>query len=111
MADESLGDLAASTGGDPDDVLDAFLDWTERRGIELYDAQSEAVFELLAGAHVIVNTPTGSGKSLIAAAAHFDALCRGARSFYTRAHQGPGVGEVLRALRELRRGSGRHAHR
>lgn len=75
--------MAVATGSDADDILAAFLAWVEQQGIELYEAQLEAVFELVAGAHVIVNTPTGSGKSLIACAAHFDALCRGARSFYT----------------------------
>ena len=32
---------------------------------------------------MIVATPTGSGKSLVAAGAHFAALAEGRRSFYT----------------------------
>ena len=53
------------------------------QGIELYPAQEEAILELLDGNHVILNTPTGSGKSLVAAAAHFAALAAGKRSVYT----------------------------
>ena len=49
----------------------------------MYPAQEEAIFELLLGNHVIVNTPTGSGKSLVATAAHFAALASGRRSYYT----------------------------
>ena len=69
-------------------TLDAFLAWVDERGLELYPHQEEAVLEIGAGNHVIVDTPTGSGKSLIAVAAHFAALedleaGRGGRSFYT----------------------------
>jgi len=68
---------------DPDALLEGFLDSALESGIELYPAQEEAVFELLLGNHVIVNTPTGSGKSLVATAAHFAALASGRRSYYT----------------------------
>ncbi len=71
------------TSGDDDDVLEAFLDYAEQVGIELYPAQEEAILELLAGNNVILNTPTGSGKSLVASAAHFAGLARGQRSWYT----------------------------
>ncbi|MFN8017580.1 MAG: DUF3516 domain-containing protein [Acidimicrobiales bacterium] len=64
-------------------TLDAFLDWVDGRGLALYPHQEEAVLEIGAGSHVIVDTPTGSGKSLIAVAAHFAALEDGVRSFYT----------------------------
>jgi superfamily II RNA helicase len=67
----------------PDDIFDAFSDWSERRGLELYPAQQEALIELVSGANVILATPTGSGKSLVATGAHFDALAHGRRSFYT----------------------------
>ncbi|CAN5901747.1 DEAD/DEAH box helicase [soil metagenome] len=77
-----LGDLVPASG-DPDDAVTVFLDWGEARGLTLYPAQEEALLEVATGSHVIVNTPTGSGKSLIAAAAHFLALTRGQRSFYT----------------------------
>jgi superfamily II RNA helicase len=57
--------------------------WAEGRGWPLYPAQEEAVLEAFSGANVIVNTPTGSGKSLIALGAHVAALARGQRSWYT----------------------------
>lgn len=53
------------------------------RGLALYPEQEEAILELFAGRNVILNTPTGSGKSLVAAAFHFQALCAGRRSIYT----------------------------
>ncbi|MGH7958513.1 MAG: DEAD/DEAH box helicase [Opitutaceae bacterium] len=68
---------------DDDAVLDRFLSVAAGRGLELYPEQEEAILELLAGRNVILNTPTGSGKSLVAAAFHFQALCRGERSVYT----------------------------
>ncbi len=68
---------------DPDTVLDAFLKVMAARGITLYPEQEEAILELFAGRNVILNTPTGSGKSLAAAALHFKALCSGQRSVYT----------------------------
>jgi len=52
-------------------------------GLELYDHQEEAILEVFAGKNVILNTPTGSGKSLVAMAMQFRALCLGRRSFYT----------------------------
>ncbi len=68
---------------DPDAVLDAFLQAMAARGLTLYPEQEEAILELFAGRNVILNTPTGSGKSLVAAALHFKALCAGQRSVYT----------------------------
>src|SRR3954467_3417905 len=68
---------------DPDTVLDAFLAAMAVRKLELYPEQEEAILELFAGRNVILNTPTGSGKSLVAAAFHFKALCAGERSVYT----------------------------
>jgi len=78
----SLGDRIP-IAGQADLVIDAFVAWAEARGLTLYPAQEEALLEIVAGSHVIVNTPTGSGKSLIAAAAHLAALAEGRRSFYT----------------------------
>ena len=66
-----------------DALLEAFLEWTMDLEIELYPAQEEAVLEVMSGRHVILNTPTGSGKSLVAVALHFRGLCRGERSVYT----------------------------
>src|SRR3954462_12567515 len=68
---------------DPDAVLDAFLAAMAARGLELYPEQEEAILELFAGHNVVLNTPTGSGKSLVAAAFHYKALCAGQRSVYT----------------------------
>ena len=67
----------------PDEVLETFTDWTAAQGITLYPAQEEAVLAVLAGANVILATPTGSGKSLVAVAAHAKALGAGERSWYT----------------------------
>ncbi|HET9076433.1 MAG TPA: DUF3516 domain-containing protein [Acidimicrobiales bacterium] len=71
------GELAGST------ALERFLDWASERGLTLYPAQEEALLEAMAGNHVIVTTPTGSGKSLIALGAHFAAICEGRRTWYT----------------------------
>ncbi len=68
---------------DPDALVDGFIDFVAEQGLSLYDAQEEAILELLAGNNVILNTPTGSGKSLVAAAAHFAALAGNKRSVYT----------------------------
>lgn len=68
---------------DDDALLDAFLASAQRRGLQLYSAQEEAILELMAGQHLILNTPTGSGKSLVAEALHFRALAKGQRSIYT----------------------------
>lgn len=64
-------------------AFDAFENWAVGRGLTLYPAQEEAIFELVAGAHVVLATPTGSGKSLVAVAAHAIALAQGQRTYYT----------------------------
>ena len=66
-----------------DAAFDAFYEWTIDVGLALYPAQEQAVLDVMAGHHVILATPTGSGKSLVALAQHFRALCLGERSFYT----------------------------
>ncbi|MGC0363715.1 superfamily II RNA helicase [Rhodococcus sp. 27YEA15] len=68
---------------DPDSVFDAFSSWTLERGLTLYPAQEEAVMELVSGANVILATPTGSGKSMVAIGAHFHAMATGKRTYYT----------------------------
>ena len=62
---------------DPDDMLDLFLGWVADIGFELYPAQEEALLEIFAGHHVILNTPTGSGKSLVALGSAFQGPVRG----------------------------------
>ena len=68
---------------DPDKLFEAFSSWTAERGLELYPAQEDALIEVVSGANVILSTPTGSGKSLVAVGAHFTALAHGKRSYYT----------------------------
>ncbi len=66
-----------------DDLLGRFLEYAESRRLELYPAQEAAILELFEEKNVILNTPTGSGKSLVAAALHFKSLAQGRRSVYT----------------------------
>ena len=78
-----LFDLLPSGEASSDDLLDRFLDYVDRLGLTLYPAQEEAILALLEDHHVILSTPTGSGKSLAAFALHFASLARGRRSVYT----------------------------
>jgi superfamily II RNA helicase len=73
-------DPSAITG---DVILDRFLEYVRTTGLELYPSQEEAILELCTGKNVILNTPTGSGKSLVATAMHFFSLAKQGRSFYT----------------------------
>ncbi len=77
-----LGD-SVPRGAEPDAILSAFLEWVEACGLELYPAQEQALLEIAAGKNVILNTPTGSGKSLVAYAVCFFAVAQGRRCFYT----------------------------
>ena len=70
-----------STGNDA--LLGRFLEYTESRQLQLYPAQESAILELFEDKNVILNTPTGSGKSLVATALHFQAISQGRRSIYT----------------------------
>jgi superfamily II RNA helicase len=84
LAPGSLAALATPIGKlPPAEILTRFVSWSESRGLTPYPAQEEAFLELLEGKHVVLATPTGSGKSLVALLLHFKALCEGARSFYT----------------------------
>jgi superfamily II RNA helicase len=68
---------------DPDAVFEAFAGWVGEQGLTLYPHQEEALIEIATGANVILNTPTGSGKSLVATGAHFAALADKRTTFYT----------------------------
>ena len=68
---------------DPDAIFSAFARWSKERGLDLYPHQEEALIEIVMGSNVILSTPTGSGKSLVAEGAHFTALANGQRSYYT----------------------------
>lgn len=87
MNDFPLKNLLPNSGAlDPSadaDLLDRFLSYVQGRKVELYPAQEEAILSLYDGANVILNTPTGSGKSLVATALHFQSVATGRRSFYT----------------------------
>jgi len=74
---------AVPTGATADAAYDGFVGWAADRGLTLYSAQDEAVMELVSGANVILSTPTGTGKSLVAIAAHAICLASGGRSYYT----------------------------
>ena len=78
----TLTDLLPGTP-EPDAVFDSFAGWAKEQGLALYPHQEEALIEVVSGANVILSTPTGSGKSLVAMGAHFAALAEGRRSFYT----------------------------
>ncbi len=83
-----IAKLAEKSGGDrsrvvSEDILEAFMEWSQSRGTTLYPAQEEAILELLDGKNVILNTPTGSGKSMVALALHFDSIVHERKSVYT----------------------------
>ena len=82
MALPALGDFLPATPG-ADELLDAFIDWSAAAGLELYPHQEEAVLRLLADENVVLSTPTGSGKSLVALAGAFATLAQGRRAVYT----------------------------
>ena len=74
---------AVPHGATADAAYDGFVRWASGRGLTLYPAQDEAVIELVSGSNVILSTPTGTGKSLVAIAAHAACLAAGGRSYYT----------------------------
>ena len=81
---DTLYDLLPKDGPIPADrLLDRFLDYANGQGLRLYPAQEAALLELFDGKNVILATPTGSGKSLVASALHFQSLASGRRSVYT----------------------------
>ncbi|GAA4175774.1 DEAD/DEAH box helicase [Phytohabitans flavus] len=79
----TLTDLIPRDAQGPDATFDAFATWAADQGLALYPHQEEALIEIVSGANVILSTPTGSGKSLVALGAHFSALATGRTTFYT----------------------------
>ena len=82
MVSTTLRDLIPR-GANDDEVYDGFVEWAADQGLTLYPAQDEAIVEIVSGSNVILSTPTGTGKSLVAVAAHAAALARGGRTYYT----------------------------
>ncbi|MCB2413268.1 DUF3516 domain-containing protein [Demequina sp. TTPB684] len=85
---DRLPGTPAGTAPDPDALYEAFSAWAAEQGLPLYPHQDEALMEIVSGAHVILATPTGSGKSLVAMGAHFAAFAAhragtGGRTYYT----------------------------
>ncbi|MDQ3761031.1 MAG: DUF3516 domain-containing protein [Actinomycetota bacterium] len=70
-------------GSGPDELFDTFVAWASGQGLALYPAQEDALIEIVSGSNVILATPTGSGKSLVATGAHATALAGSRRSVYT----------------------------
>ncbi len=68
---------------DPDSLFETFTDWATARGLAPYPAQTEALIEIVSGSNVILSTPTGSGKSLVATGVQFATLARRGRTYYT----------------------------
>ncbi|MFC7501720.1 DEAD/DEAH box helicase [Nocardioides sp. CPCC 206347] len=73
---------AGSSGG-TDAAYDRILAYAEGQGLTLYPHQEEALLSLLSGENVILATPTGSGKSLVAMGAAMAALADDRVTFYT----------------------------
>lgn len=78
-----LTELLEIPGTDADALYESFGTWAAEQGTPLYPAQDEALLELASESNVILATPTGSGKSLVAVGAHLFALTRGQRTYYT----------------------------
>src|SRR3954464_6516859 len=74
---------ALPSSSDADEVYAAFVGWSHEQGLSLYPHQEEAAIELFSGNNVILATPTGSGKSMVAVAAHFAALAEQRVTYYT----------------------------
>jgi superfamily II RNA helicase len=84
MPNVTIQDLLTNVGYfSNDELLEHFLDLVQLKGISLYEAQENAILELWDGKNVILNTPTGSGKSMVASGLHFQSIAQGRRSVYT----------------------------
>jgi hypothetical protein len=83
LDDPSDLSVLRAKGADPDELFASFAAWAEASGTTLYPAQEEALIELVSGSNVVLATPTGSGKSLVATGALYAALAGGRTSYYT----------------------------
>ena len=83
MVERNLFDRLIGKVHTTESLFEVFVEWVTDRGLELYPAQEEAILEILTDHHVILKTPTGSGKSLVAVALHAMAVARGQRAVYT----------------------------
>ena len=88
FAPGSLGALAPDfdAGAEPliaEEALELFMEWLDARNVELWEHQEEALLALAMGSHVILGTPTGSGKSLVAMGMCFMALAADYTAYYT----------------------------
>ena len=83
MVERNLFDRLIGKVHTTESLFEVFVQWVTDRGLELYPAQEEAILEILTDHHVILKTPTGSGKSLVAVALHAMAVARGQRAVYT----------------------------
>ncbi|WP_237571093.1 DEAD/DEAH box helicase [Mycolicibacterium lacusdiani] len=83
LDDPSDLSVLRAKGADPDELFASFAAWAEASGTALYPAQEEALIELVSGSNVVLATPTGSGKSLVATGALYAALAGGRTSYYT----------------------------
>jgi hypothetical protein len=79
----SLAGLLPPPGADPVEVVEAFAAWAAAGGRALYPHQEEAALALAAGDHVVLATPTGSGKSLVAMVGVLLAINAGRRAVWT----------------------------
>ena len=102
-ATSSLPDLLKGAESGPDEAYDAFTTWATQRGLPLYPHQDEALIALLAGENVVLSTPTGSGKSLVATGAHFAALADDQVSLYTAPIKALVSEKFFALVRDLRR--------
>ena len=78
-----LREFLPHKGADPADVAEAFGRWATAGGRPLYAHQEDAILGLAMGDHVVLATPTGSGKSLVAMAGIVLALNAGQRAVWT----------------------------
>jgi superfamily II RNA helicase len=83
MPTTPLSKFLPAAPADTEALIDAITEWAAVRGFVLYPQQEEAILELLTGSNVVLSTPTGSGKSLVALAAHARSVTGGGRSWYT----------------------------